>query len=278
MDNKICNKCNVEKSFSEFRKHRNVCIECLKFQAKERHNNNIANGITKKKKKKTQKVCKICTTSKTIDNFEGKSRSCIQCKDKNINKCSTCKLIKNITEFRTMRCICRTCDNIKDKEKYYENHERHIERVKVYRANNKEKVKLFQRNYRNKHSKEIKYRLLGSLRVRLNQLIRKKIKTFKYIDCDISFLLKWLEYNFDEKMNWDNYATYWHIDHVTPCNKFNLENHEECLKCFNWKNLYPLEASKNISKRDKIIDEYINMVANKTEIFIKSLEIHNTTS
>lgn len=44
---------------------------------------------------------------------------------------------------------------------------------------------------------------------------------------------------------------YWHIDHNNPCNNFDLTNIEQQYLCFNWKNLRPLQVSKNYSKQDK---------------------------
>ena len=54
-------------------------------------------------------------------------------------------------------------------------------------------------------------------------------------------------------MHWDNYGTYWHMDHVTPCDSFDATNEDQLKKCFNWKNLRPLKGSENISKSAKII-------------------------
>ena len=49
-------------------------------------------------------------------------------------------------------------------------------------------------------------------------------------------------------MNWDNYGEYWHIDHVRPCCTFDFSDPEQQKICFNWRNLAPLRADKNISK------------------------------
>ena len=42
------------------------------------------------------------------------------------------------------------------------------------------------------------------------------------------------------------------IDHVKPCNSFNLENESEVKECFCWKNLRPYLANKNLEKSDKL--------------------------
>jgi hypothetical protein len=53
-------------------------------------------------------------------------------------------------------------------------------------------------------------------------------------------------------MTWDNYGL-WHIDHIRPCNSFDLSKAEEQAKCFNYINLQPLWAIENLEKSDKIL-------------------------
>lgn len=77
------------------------------------------------------------------------------------------------------------------------------------------------------------------------------------IGCSIQELKKWLEYQFDEDMTWENQGEYWHIDHVTPCASFDLTNEEELKKCFSWENLRPCTGIENIEKKDKIIPKLI---------------------
>ena len=49
-------------------------------------------------------------------------------------------------------------------------------------------------------------------------------------------------------MTWDNYGSYWHVDHIIPCCKFDLTDPEQQLKCFHYTNLQPLEATANLRK------------------------------
>lgn len=57
-------------------------------------------------------------------------------------------------------------------------------------------------------------------------LITMKIKKTRsgaeYLGTEVSLFMKWLEWNFDEDMNWANHGTYWHIDHTMPINSFDL--------------------------------------------------------
>ena len=54
-------------------------------------------------------------------------------------------------------------------------------------------------------------------------------------------------------MSWDNYGSYWHVDHIKPKSLFHYNNSEnpEFKKCWALENLQPLEKFENIRKRDK---------------------------
>ena len=56
-------------------------------------------------------------------------------------------------------------------------------------------------------------------------------------------------------MTWDNHGIRWHIDHVIPCDSFNLKtgSDKDIYKCFNWKNTKPMYISDNLSKSNKLI-------------------------
>jgi len=55
-------------------------------------------------------------------------------------------------------------------------------------------------------------------------------------------------------MTWENYGTYWHIDHKIPIAVFNYEKPEDIdfRLCWSLKNLQPLEKIENIKKKDKL--------------------------
>lgn len=55
-------------------------------------------------------------------------------------------------------------------------------------------------------------------------------------------------------MTWENYGFYgWHIDHIKPCDSFDLMNSKEQEKCFNYRNLQPLWAEENFKKSNKVV-------------------------
>lgn len=90
---------------------------------------------------------------------------------------------------------------------------------------------------------------------------RKHLNTMELVGCSLEFLKNHMEKQFTHEMTWENYGTYWHIDHRIPCASFNLSTIEEQKRCFHWSNLQPLEAKENIRKGAKIGPEYKNQQA-----------------
>ena len=82
-------------------------------------------------------------------------------------------------------------------------------------------------------------------------------KSIEYLGCDINFLKEWLEYQFDNKMNWDNYGLYngefnygWDIDHIIPLST--TITVEDVIRLNHYTNLQPLCSKINrYVKRDK---------------------------
>ena len=91
----------------------------------------------------------------------------------------------------------------------------------------------------------INYRIKKTLAWRLRDVAEKTDTTMNYIGCNIQYVREWIEYNFTEEMNWDNYETFWSIDHVIPICKFDLTLEDEKYKCWNWSNLTPVPLLKN---------------------------------
>ena len=111
------------------------------------------------------------------------------------------------------------------------------------------------------YNENIEYRVKHNLRIVVSSAIKrglaKKSKTtLKLLNCTTKELLTHLESNFKDGMTWDNYSKKgWHVDHIRPCESFNLQNEEEQIVCFNWRNLQPLWASENHQKLDKYTKE-----------------------
>jgi len=126
---------------------------------------------------------------------------------------------------------------------------------------------------KNEHNTNMNYRIKKSLAARLRTVLDKQTSTMNYIGCNIQYLREWFEYNFTSEMNWDNYASFWSIDHIIPVCNFDLTLEDEKLKCWNWSNLMPVTIKYNSSK--KKID--INQVKYIVEQLKKFKEEGSTT-
>ena len=119
---------------------------------------------------------------------------------------------------------------------------------------------------RKEHNSNINYRLKKSIASRLRVVLVKNDTTMNYIGCNIQYLREWFEYNFTREMSWENYGSYWSIDHIIPVCKFDLIDENEKLKCWNWSNLMPVSIKYNSSKKEIDINQ-VNNILIKLEKF-----------
>lgn len=63
-----------------------------------------------------------------------------------------------------------------------------------------------------------------------------------------------LEKQFTAEMTWENYGSYWHIDHIIPLAAFNYSSPADIdfKRAWSLENLQPLSATENMKKRCKI--------------------------
>ena len=76
-------------------------------------------------------------------------------------------------------------------------------------------------------------------------------------------------------MNWDNYGSYFHIDHVKPRSLFNIEDDNNRRLMNHFFNLQPLEKHENIKKSNKYNDE---IKLNHTTKILRFLDHLNKTN
>jgi hypothetical protein len=101
------------------------------------------------------------------------------------------------------------------------------------------------------------------LRTNVSRAIRKMLSgkqksgsCMTYLPFTLKQLKEHLESQFDEKMNWDNYGSYWDIDHIYPQSllQYDSMQHENFFKTWKLENLQPLSKIENIKKSNKIED------------------------
>jgi len=206
-------------------------------------------------------------------------------------RCTTCGIVKDESEFSKSRSSadgfgyrCKEC-NRETTKAWYKKYglAYHTE----WKSKNREKIREQQRERRRiekenrvvvpretvsdpRRLEKIKERRKVDLGFRLQEIVRSKVhRMLKGIDtsyksligCSEEILKKWLEFQFDGQMTWDNLGTYWHIDHILPINKFDFDSPRAKFICFNWKNLQPLPAFDNMSKSDDLqLHHYFNSI------------------
>ena len=71
-----------------------------------------------------------------------------------------------------------------------------------------------------------------------------------------------LETQFDSYMNWQNYGSYWHLDHIIPLSSltFDSEEHENFKLIWSLGNLQPLFGPENRSKHNKILINFYSLL------------------
>jgi hypothetical protein len=130
-----------------------------------------------------------------------------------------------------------------------------------YYQKNKEKRIKYQSEYNKEYKKAYRnrphVRVYRSQARRMSKLIqnagkKKALTTVEYLGCTAKELMERLEKQWKPGMSWDNYEfTGWHIDHIRPCNSFDLTDVEQQKTCFHYTNLQPLWAEDNMRKSKK---------------------------
>jgi len=152
--------------------------------------------------------------------------------------CRHCRKEKYQDEFRNQ--ICKPC-------------------AKKYRRENfAEKER---KSAKEKYHSDPMYRLESVIKTHvwsaLKDLNKIKDKHFKeYVGVTREELKNWIESLMTEKMTWDNYGTYWVIQHIIP--RAWKETIDDVYKLNYYKNLIPYEFSLNASLSDNIILSQLN--------------------
>lgn len=181
-----------------------------------------------------------------------KTSICCECKKRYAKKDQE-KNKDKIKEYRKNRYQ-------KNKTKFYKqsqewkakNREKDNQYKKEWKARNREKY-LASESKRNKEKR--KNNPLFKLTRAMSKAVWKNLKDgkgFKHwedlVDFKFEQLKIHLQSKFNENMNWNNYGSYWEVDHIKPsslCASFK--------EIWNLNNLQPLECYKNRSKGNRYI-------------------------
>lgn len=197
-----------------------------------------------------------------------------------LKQCTKCKEIKYITEFSKksaskdgFRPQCKLCDK-RDKRKWNDENKQHIlDYAKNYRNEHKQEIKAYRKAYYARNTNRLKtysseykrqnkdkvhdyymhnkinYDLFKAINSAFKGILNKSIY-FDYLDYTIQELKEHLESQFTPEMSWDNYGSYWEIDHIIPINTFCLKSFEDedFRVCWSLSNLRPLSKTENRSR------------------------------
>ena len=281
----ICSRCGLEKERTDFIRNRNICKSCINTSRRLQYRDYNTENIPDK-------------------------------------SCTNCNIIKPISDFIRRRHLCKDCNNIIRRTKYKDNEEyrkKLIQTATIFKqnkilerqrdkeerigVNNKEcrickeikSVDSFRHNRMkckdcirdlpfDKLKRVIRYRIWNSLKQ------NKDHNTIFYLGCDSNTYFKWI-LSYDESYTIENRGREWHIDHVIPLSRFDLNNENEQLVAFNWRNTMPLSVKENLSKNNRIIkpqieqhyqhllkyhkDNKIEMPSQFIDLFAKHLDAGN---
>lgn len=153
--------------------------------------------------------------------------------------CSKCKMEKEITEFSISRkfvtgrqVYCKCCASIAKRE-WRLKHPDYEKNLKKLRYHSEPNFKLAERG-----------------RIRIYQALKQQNKSNsiqELVSCSDFELIDWIGSQFDTNMTWDNYGSYWQINHIKPVSSFDLTDPVQLRDCFHYTNLEPIEKSLNQS-------------------------------
>jgi hypothetical protein len=223
------------------------------------------------------KICPTCKVEKNVEGYnknksrkDGLSRECRECchinHDKHYYSKKSPRLNENLKEGY------KICTNCKEELpiKYF-----NIQKGGRFGVSGECKTCLKERNFiwrenggkewennwaKNKKQTDPQFKLKTLLRGRLLDALKRHTKGGKVnkthsaiilIGCTIDEYKIYLEKQFKPDMNWGNHGKIWEIDHILPCDSFDLTKEEEQHGCFNYKNTQPLYKSENRSKGNK---------------------------
>lgn len=201
--------------------------------------------------------------------------------------CRICKEELSEKNCRPNHLRCKKCEYedlkrrklMTPKERADEKKSKFVEKWKNYGINEfstkKEIRAAWWKRYEERHKEELKqkkrarYKLKGlSSQAKIKKNISSRIKhalksknlkkdnsSIFYLGCSVEDFKKHLESLWVDGMSWENHGAWkkngplkWHVDHILPCDSFDLTKEEDLKKCFHYSNLRPIWANDNILK------------------------------
>lgn len=223
------------------------------------------------------KTCKFCRETKETSMFLKDRLTCKLCANEerreryaNDNEFRQ-RVINQVTDFKLQKKeerhailsaeqeaiglenkLCKYCNLVKSRERFRYN------RRKCADCERDEPLEKFKR----------------SIRSRIySALVKLKTKhSIEYLGCTAEQYIRWLQFC-DPEFSLENREGKYHIDHVIPLCKFNLDDEAEQLIAFNWRNTTCVSAYENLAKNRKIIPSQIETHLKKLQQYHEENEI-----
>ena len=241
---KNCSKCLINKSFDDFYTlsnskdgHSSVCKECKKRISKENYEKNP------EKKLEYQRKYQEVNAEKVSEYYK-------QYYEKNYDE---------ILEY-SKNYYHNNKEQASQRSKEWR--EKNKERLQQYREENKEHINqlsAFSRKKRRENDVSFRLREVVSNSVRKmlkknKSSYRKDASILQYLSFTPDQLKEHLQSQFSAEMSWENYGTYWEIDHIYPQSLLPFSSLEEknFQVCWSLSNLQPLPKKENKEKSNKI--------------------------
>lgn len=277
---KTCNKCNQEKPETEefFHKRkdngkfRNECIECKKLVDKQRdpkkrseqmkrYYQENRDVILEKNRKYEQEHPRNRNEYRREYYHKQKIKEKIEINEKFCYQCNEVHLIDEFNKSPDSndghKSYCKEHQHKVWNVYFKENKETILRKGKEWNIKHKDYMREYQREWQqNERDDNPIYRLRQNVgRVIRNMLNGSKNSSIAVLlPYSIEELKEHLQKQFTSEMTWDNYGSYWELDHVYPQSLLPYETteHENFKKCWALSNLQPLTISENRSKNNRV--------------------------
>lgn len=182
-----------------------------------------------------------------VDPWKREIKSCIQ---KNKYKNDELERKRSSQKSKEWRAIkIQTIPNYRSIE---------LKRNKDWQRRNPEKAKAAcRKSLQKRKANDPLFKIQCNMRTRLKSIM-KSIRKWELhrqmgrLGCSASDFKAHLESKFKKGMTWENYGTYWHVDHIIPVTHFNHADMKQVAQCWHYTNLQPLRAMENIIKGSRM--------------------------
>ena len=266
---KQCSKCKQWKDETEFSKGNlpdglnSICKECDKNRAAALRKPRDLYAY-EKYNEQGQKQCSRCKQWKSTDNFcictankDGLSHYCRQCQHEYDMKRRETPYIPNYLQHKDGKKFCLACKTWvleTDFHKSRQSKDGLSSRCKFcqqkYDKEHKEQILARQRKYKQDAARSPSFRLNDSFSVGIRKSLKEN-KADQHWETLVTYTLQQLkehlESQFNKNMSWDNYGSYWEVDHIVPKNTFEFTTYtdKQFKICWSLINLRPLEKTAN---------------------------------